>query len=254
MLRLLLLVSVVLALGVGVSGALAGEGNPPNPKKSCTNGHRHKQGVKRKSKCSNGVQPVVRQQAAASISLVAPWGSAVYSGTDTITLTYSISAAKAIPSAAVDEIQQAVDDWASWFQGHDGSGSFTIAPAAAGSRADVQISTKAGGGNILGQTHWSFDHQGFIKGATVQISGSTHGMANTPATVHEITLHELGHAFVGLGHSNDPSDLMYPTLGSTSTGIGACELAGFHGLYSPWLTDGSSATGPTLPTSGLVDC
>jgi hypothetical protein len=192
--------------------------------------------------------------AASSINVVAPWGSAVYSDTDTITLTYSISAPRAIPSTAVDAVQEAVDDWASWFPGNDGHGSFTIAPAAPGSRASVQISMKAGGGNILGQTRWSFDRQGFIKGATVKISGSTYGFANDPATVHEITLHELGHAFVGLGHSNDSSDLMYPTLGSTSTGIGACELAGFDALYSPWLTDGSSTTGPTLPGDSSVDC
>src|SRR5262249_12640528 len=134
MLRLLIVLSVVLALGVGVSSASAGEGKPPNPKKPCTKGHSHKQGLNKKSKCSNAVHSV-RQQAASSIGVVAPWGSAVYSGSDTITLTYSISAAKSIPSTAVDAIQQAVDDWASWLQGHDGSGSFTIAPAAPGSRA-----------------------------------------------------------------------------------------------------------------------
>ena len=195
----------------------------------------------------------VASAAASSITVVRPWGSAVYSGTDTITLTYSISAPKAIPSTAVDAVQEAVNDWASWLPSHDGKGSFTIV-AATGRSANVQISMKAGGGNILGQTHWSFDRQGFIKGATVKISGSTYGFANDPATVHEITLHELGHAFVGLGHSDDPTDLMYPTLGSTSTGIGACELAGFDALYSPWLTDGSSSTGPTLPVDSTVDC
>ena len=195
----------------------------------------------------------VASAAASSINVVRPWGGAVYSGTDTITLTYSISAPKAIPSAAVDAVQEAVDDWASWLPSQAEKGNFTIV-AATGRRANVQISMKAGGGNILGQTHWSFDRQGFIKGATVKISGSTYGFANDPATVHEITLHELGHAFVGLGHSDDPSDLMYPTLGSTSTGIGACELAGFDALYSPWLTDGSSSTGPTLPVDSTVDC
>ena len=88
----------------------------------------------------------------------------------------------------------------------------------------------------------------------MQISGSTFGLANDPDTVHEITLHELGHALVGLGHSDDSSDLMFPTLGSNSTGIGACELAGFNALYSTWLTDGLDTSGPTQPGDSSATC
>jgi hypothetical protein len=198
----------------------------------------------------------VASAAASSIALIAPWGNAVYSytSTDTITLTYSISASPKVPQTAVDAVQQAANDWTTWLASNDGSGQFTVTAAAAGSRANVQISIKAGGGLILGRTKLSTDRQGFIKGATVQISGSTFGLANDSATVHEIALHELGHALVGLGHSDDPSDLMYPTLGSTSIGIGACELAGFDALYSPWQTDGSSSTRPTLPAVSSASC
>jgi hypothetical protein len=55
-LRLLLALSVVLALGVGVSGALAGEGSPPNPRKLCTKGHWQQLGFKSEDKCLNALQ------------------------------------------------------------------------------------------------------------------------------------------------------------------------------------------------------
>ena len=57
-LRFLLALSVVFALGVGVSGALAGEGNPPNPRKLCTNGHWQQLGFKSEDKCLNALQSV----------------------------------------------------------------------------------------------------------------------------------------------------------------------------------------------------
>lgn len=116
----------------------------------------------------------------------------------------------------------------------------------------MPITIKNGGGMIAGQTKLSYDRQGFIKGATVQISGSSFGLANNYSTVYEIVLHELGHAFVGLGHSDDPSDLMYPTLNGTTT-IGACEASGFDALYG-WLEAGNPGTGPTLPSGSSVSC
>ena len=186
-----------------------------------------------------------------TIGLIAPWGSTVLAAPDSITLTYSVSAAPKVPRAAIDAATAAAQEWASWLSGHDGRGSFSV-QATSGGNATVPITIKPGGGTIAGQTKLSYDRSGFISGATVQISGSSFGLANDYTTVYEITLHELGHAFVGLGHSNDPSDLMYPTLNGTTT-IGTCEAAGFDALYG-WLEDGSRSTGPTLPSSSSVAC
>jgi hypothetical protein len=88
----------------------------------------------------------------------------------------------------------------------------------------------------------------------VSISGSTFGLANDPATVTYVAEHEFGHAFVGLGHSDDSNDLMFPTIGATNPGIGDCETEGFSALYSPWLTDGLNSTTPTLPSVNSVPC
>ena len=196
----------------------------------------------------------VASAAAATIQLVAPWGNAVYTNTDTITLTYSISAGKKVPQQAVGAVQTAISAWQTFFSTNQGSGHFNVTLAAPGTAANVPITIKNGGGNILGQTKFSFDKQGFIKAASVSISGSTSGLANDPATLTYIAEHELGHALVGLGHSNDSGDLMFPTIGPSNPGIGPCEIAGFDALYQPWLTDGSSATTPTLPSVASASC
>jgi hypothetical protein len=186
-----------------------------------------------------------------SIGLIAPWGSAALTGTDSITLTYSVSASPKVSQTAITAATDAAQEWAGWLSGHDGNGHFTVEQALGGS-ATVPITIKPGGGTIAGQTKLSSDAQGFIDAAKVQISGSSFGLSNDYGTVYEITLHELGHAFVGLGHSDDPSDLMYPTLNGTTT-IGSCEASGFDALYG-WLEDGSPSTGPTLPASSSVPC
>jgi hypothetical protein len=185
-----------------------------------------------------------------SIALIAPWGDAVNT-TDSITLTYSVSGSPNVPQTAIDAATDAAQTWSSWLSSRAGNGTFAVQEAPGGS-ANVPITIKPGGGRIAGQTRLSYDGQGFIDGATVQISGSSFGLSNDYKTVYEITLHELGHAFVGLGHSDDPNDLMYPTLNGTTT-IGKCEASGVDALYG-WLKDGNSSTGPTQPASSSVPC
>ena len=196
----------------------------------------------------------VASAAAATIQLVAPWGNTVYTNTDTITLTYSISASNKVPQQAVNAVQNAFFAWQTFFSANDGSGQFVLTPAAPGTKANVPVTIKNGGGNILGQTKFTLDRQGFLKAAPVSISGSSFGLANDPDTITYIAEHEFGHALVGLGHSDDSNDLMFPTIGATNPGIGACEEAGFDALYSPWLTDGSSSTGPVLPSTTSASC
>jgi matrixin len=185
-----------------------------------------------------------------SIDLIAPWGPAAFTSPDTITLSYSVSASKSVAQTAVQAALAAASTWSSWLSSHDGSGHFNVQQGSGG--VAVPITIKNGGGTVAGQTKLSYDRQGFIKGATVQISGSSFGLANDYNTVYEIVLHELGHAFVGLGHSTDPTDLMYPTLNGTTT-IGTCEAHGFDALYG-WLEDGNASTGPTRPSVSSTAC
>jgi hypothetical protein len=68
--------------------------------------------------------------AAATIQLVAPWGNAVYTNTDTITLTYSISAGSRVPPQAVAAVETAISAWQTFFASNDGRGHFVVTEAA----------------------------------------------------------------------------------------------------------------------------
>lgn len=52
----------------------------------------------------------------------------------------------------------------------------------------------------------------------------------TTATLYQITLHELGHA-LGLAHSANPADVMYPALGPADTDLSPADIAGIQFLY-----------------------
>lgn len=185
-----------------------------------------------------------------SIGLLAPWGNAAYAGGH-ITVSYTLSSAPGVPGSARTAVQSALTSWNSCLGGGSGCGglspkgrfSFTAATAS----PLLTITIKKGGGTVAGSTKLTYSG-GFISAARMQISASSFGSPNTAETVYEIALHELGHV-VGLGHSNDPSDLMYPVLNGT-TSFGSCEVNGFDALYSGWLGSGN----PTLPSQSSVGC
>jgi hypothetical protein len=186
-----------------------------------------------------------------SIALIAPWGTAAYNGS-AITVTYSISRGPRVPASAQGDVESALASWNSCFGGSSGCGGISpkhkFSFASASGTPLLSITIKQGGGVVAGSTKLNFDSSGFISGARLQISASSFGSVNTDATITEIALHELGHV-VGLGHSTNPSDLMYPVLNGV-TAFGSCEVNGFNALYSSWL----GTSGPTQPSANPVNC
>ena len=57
------------------------------------------------------------------------------------------------------------------------------------------------------------------------------GDGDAAGTVRLVAMHELGH-LVGLGHVDDPTELMHAETGGTLTGFGPGDLRGLHELGS----------------------
>jgi hypothetical protein len=87
----------------------------------------------------------------------------------------------------------------------------------------------AAGGRRIGVTYKTRDQHGWIVAARIVVA--LHDPRGTPlpeSTVHGVVRHEVGHA-LGLGHSENPNDVMYPE--SHTPVISAADRATLHLLY-----------------------
>ena len=156
------------------------------------------------------------------------------------TITWSLAAAGGVFSNAIGPayqaaVQQAVARW-------DDVAGVTLMQVADSAAADIRIGFGTFGADAgqIGETDYSYMNgltQAFAPGVTVRAEdpaerpvGGDGLYAGTGTSLDQVVLHEVGHA-LGLGHSTDPSSVMYPVATGANRGFDQTDLDGIRALY-----------------------
>jgi predicted Zn-dependent protease len=113
---------------------------------------------------------------------------------------------------ALEDIEEAIEDWNGVLMELNTAPILVVVDDV--NRADVVVQVKIDPQAVLGQT---LTRSGGRRGSVlrrvlIRLNGEVSGREFSGAGVRSVARHEFGHA-LGLGHSDDPDDLMYPLFG-----------------------------------------
>jgi predicted Zn-dependent protease len=135
-------------------------------------------------------------------------------------------------TAVLTDIQSAINDWNAALSAVAGAPQFVAAPPGL-QNPDVTLSVGGDAGRTLGSTSLSSQSDCAIASVTVEIYDESEGGDFTAAGLRTVIRHELGHV-LGLGHSDDPADLMFASTDPWSDSdrlIGSCHTLALAAIY-----------------------